>query len=217
MTLQELKRLAAKGESDRLEFKRTTGQRTDAAKTVCAMLNGLGGFVIFGVGDKGELVGQEIGQPTVEEVTNELSRIEPPAFPEVETVTFKAGRSFIVLRVPGSGGLYNFDARYYLRVGPTTRPMPRHQYERRLVAHPYPEIIALNVSAQIRHAQRCDRRDANSRAMGELGIAGPAQCQFGQRGVTPIGNPGQGAIAADGPSRQDGVAPRPIRRWPALA
>ena len=133
MNLQELKRLAAKGESDRLEFKRTTGQRTDAAKTVCAMLNGLGGFVIFGVGDKGELVGQEIGQRTVEEVTNELARIEPPAFPEVEMVTFETGRSFIVLRVPGSGGLYNFDGRYYLRVGPTTRPMPRHEYERRLV------------------------------------------------------------------------------------
>jgi ATP-dependent DNA helicase RecG len=133
MNLQELKRLVAKGESDRLEFKRTTGQRTDAAKTVCAMLNGLGGFVNFGVGDNGELVGQEIGQRTVEEVTNELARIEPPAFPEVEIVTFETGRSFIVLRVPGSGGLYNFDGRYYLRVRPTTRPMPRHEYERRLV------------------------------------------------------------------------------------
>jgi ATP-dependent DNA helicase RecG len=133
MTLQELKRLVAKGESNRLEFKRTTGQRTDAAKTVCAMLNGLGGFVVFGVGDKGELVGQEIGQRTVEEVTNELSRIDPPAFPEVETIALAAGRSFIVLRVPGSSGLFNFDGRYYVRVGPTTRPMPRHEYERRLV------------------------------------------------------------------------------------
>src|SRR5665213_2150698 len=133
MNLQELKRLAAKGESDRLEFKRTTGQRTDAAKTVCAMLNGLGGFVIFGIGNKGELVGQEIGQRTVEDVANELSRIDPPAFPEIETVTLTAGRSFIVLRVSGSGGLYNFNGRYYLRVGATTRPMPRHEYERRLM------------------------------------------------------------------------------------
>ena len=99
MTLAELKRLVAKGESDRLEFKRTTGTRNEAAKTVCAMLNGLGGFVIFGVGDKGELLGQEIGQRTVEEVTNELARIEPPAFPEVEKVAFKDGRLFIVLRV----------------------------------------------------------------------------------------------------------------------
>jgi hypothetical protein len=38
MTPQELKRLVAKGESDRLEFKHTTAQRTHAAQTICAML-----------------------------------------------------------------------------------------------------------------------------------------------------------------------------------
>ena len=58
MTLAELKRLVARGESDRLEFKRTTGTRNEAARTVCAMLNGIGGFVVFGVSDKGELIGQ---------------------------------------------------------------------------------------------------------------------------------------------------------------
>lgn len=133
MNLTEFKRLVARGESDRLEFKRTTGTRAEAAKTVCAMLNGVGGFVLFGVGDRGELLGQEIGQRTVEEITNELARIEPPAFPEIETVAFKEGRFFIVLRVPGGGGLFNHEGRYYLRVGPTTRPMPRHDYERRLM------------------------------------------------------------------------------------
>lgn len=133
MTLAELKRLVAKGESDRLEFKRSTGTRNEAARTVCAMLNGLGGYVIFGVGDKKELIGQEIGQRTVEEVTNELTRIEPPAFPEVETVAFKGNLSFIVLRVPGGGGLFSYDGRFYVRVGPTTRPMPRHEHERRVM------------------------------------------------------------------------------------
>ena len=48
MTLTELRRLVAKGESDRLEFKKSTGQRTEAAKTICGMLNGVGGCVIFG-------------------------------------------------------------------------------------------------------------------------------------------------------------------------
>ena len=71
-----------------------------------------------------ELIGQQIGQRTVEEVTNELARIEPPAFPEVETVAFKDNRVFIVLRVPGGGGLFSYDGRYYVRVGPTTRLMP---------------------------------------------------------------------------------------------
>ena len=60
MTLAEIKRLVAKGESDRLEFKKSTGTRTDAAKTACAMLNGSGGVVLIGVTDKGELVGQEV-------------------------------------------------------------------------------------------------------------------------------------------------------------
>ncbi len=55
MNLSELKALVREGESERVEFKRSTGQRTSAAKTVCAMLNGLGGFVIFGVATRENL------------------------------------------------------------------------------------------------------------------------------------------------------------------
>lgn len=60
MNLEELEQLVEQGESDRLEFKKTTGQRTAAAKTVCAMLNGVGGLVIFGVSDKGAIAGQQV-------------------------------------------------------------------------------------------------------------------------------------------------------------
>ena len=42
MNLRELKAIVAKGESERTEFKRSTGQRTEASKTVCALANGLG-------------------------------------------------------------------------------------------------------------------------------------------------------------------------------
>ena len=66
-----------------MEFKKTTGQRSDAAKTVCALLNNLGGFVLFGVSDKGEIIGQQVTARTIEDITNELRRIEPPAFPEI--------------------------------------------------------------------------------------------------------------------------------------
>lgn len=135
MTLAELQQLVAQGESARVEFKRSTGGRAEAARTACAMLNGLGGFIIFGVGDRGELLGQEIGQRTIEEVTNELARIEPPAFPEIETIAFRPGLAFIVLRVPGGGGLFSCGGRHYVRVGPTTRPMPRLEHERRLMEH----------------------------------------------------------------------------------
>lgn len=83
MFLDELQKLVAKGESENLEFKKTTGQRTEAAKTVCALLNGLGGFVLFGISDKGEVVGQQVTAKTLEDITLELRRIEPPAFPEI--------------------------------------------------------------------------------------------------------------------------------------
>lgn len=77
MNLDALKRLVAQGESERLELKRSTGQRTEAAKTVCALLNGLGGFVLFGVTDRGEITGQQVSARTLDEVVNELHRIEP--------------------------------------------------------------------------------------------------------------------------------------------
>ena len=133
MNLKELENLITKGESDRLEFKRSTGQRSQAARTVCAMLNGLGGFVFFGISDQGKLVGQEVTAKTLEDVANEIRQIEPPAFPDMETVALPSGNAVIALRVPGSGGLYAYKGRPYIRNGPTTIQMPRAEYDRRLI------------------------------------------------------------------------------------
>jgi len=133
MNLQELKKLVAGGESDRLEFKRSTGQRSNAAKTVCAMLNGLGGFVLFGVSNQADIKGQQSSDSTLEDIAAELRRIEPPAFPDIETVNLDEGKTVILLRVPGGGGPYTYDGRPYFRNGPTTSVMPRTEYERRLI------------------------------------------------------------------------------------
>ena len=154
MNLRELSELAIDGESERLEFKRSTGQRTEAAKTVCAMLNGLGGFVVFGVTDKGDLIGQQVSAKTLEDIAAELRKIEPPAFPDIETVNLDGDRVAIVLTVSGGGGPYTFDGRAYLRHGPTTIVMPRDEYERRLLERlhatrrwenePVPDGVSIN-------------------------------------------------------------------------
>ncbi len=133
MNLQELTDLVRSGESERLEFKRTTDQRTEAMRTVCAMLNGLGGFVLFGVNDRGQLVGQTVSTHTLEEIANEVRRIEPPAFPDVETVVLANGNTVVALRVPGGGGPYTYEGRPYLRNGPTTISMPQQRYGRLLL------------------------------------------------------------------------------------
>ena len=81
----------------------------------------MGGFVLFGVTDKGEIVGQQVGTSTLEDVANELRRIEPPIFPDIETVVLRGGNVVIALRVPGGGGPHAYDGRPYQRHGPTTR------------------------------------------------------------------------------------------------
>jgi ATP-dependent DNA helicase RecG len=133
MNLNALIELVARGESERLEFKRSTGQRTEAAKAVCAMLNGLGGFVVLGVSNEGNIIGQEVSAHTLEDMANELRRVEPPAFPDIETVALENGRTAIVIRVSGGGGPYTYDGRPYLRHGPTTQIMPRQRCERLLL------------------------------------------------------------------------------------
>lgn len=133
MNLQELNEIVKLGESEQVEFKASTGQRTDAAKAACAMLNGLGGFIFFGVSNRGDIKGQQVSAGTLEDVAFELKRIEPPAFPDIETVVLEKGNTVIALRVPGGGGPYTYDGRPYVRVGPTTSLMPRDRYERAML------------------------------------------------------------------------------------
>lgn len=55
-------------------------------RTLCAVLNNLGGRVKIGVEPDGRIVGQNIGRGTLENLTNELRKIEPPAFPSIDRI-----------------------------------------------------------------------------------------------------------------------------------
>ena len=85
------------GESETLEFKGTTGARREAAMTVCAFLNQEGGQVLFGVTPAGAVAGQQVGERTIEELSAEIQRIDPPAFPTVERIPVDGGREVIVV------------------------------------------------------------------------------------------------------------------------
>ena len=56
--------LIAMKEGGRVEFKETTGQLERGMETLCAFLNGEGGSVLFGVNDKGKIIGQEVSDKT---------------------------------------------------------------------------------------------------------------------------------------------------------
>ena len=58
--------LVAQGESETLEFKRSTGTRRKGAQTICAMLNHRGGRVLFGVIPEGTIISQDVSDRTIE-------------------------------------------------------------------------------------------------------------------------------------------------------
>lgn len=80
MDFSELQTLVNKGEGNRIEFKLSTGQISRAMETGCAMLNGNGGFVIFGVDDKGVIKGQKVSDKTKKILAEQLKKFEPSFF-----------------------------------------------------------------------------------------------------------------------------------------
>ena len=105
MTTEQFAYLAASGESETLEFKATTGMRREAVMTVCAFLNQGGGQVLFGVTETGAVVGQQVSERTIEELSAELRRIEPPAFPTVERVACRTAGSDVIVVSTASGSV----------------------------------------------------------------------------------------------------------------
>ena len=133
MNIDHITSLAASGESETLEFKETTGTRREAAMTACAFLNQGGGQVLFGVTPGGVVAGQLVSERTIEELSAELRRIDPPAFPTVERVPVDSGREVIVVSTgQGASRPYSYRGTAYRRVGNTTLAMSADEYNRML-------------------------------------------------------------------------------------
>ena len=160
MTIDQIAALTASGESETLEFKETTGTRREATMTVCAFLNQGGGQVLFGVTRAGVVVGQQVSDRTIEELSTELRLIGPPAFPTVERVPVDGGREVIVIST-GQGASRPYTYRggsAYRRVGNTTLAMSADEYNRMLFERMHSE-------------QRWENQPAAGRSVDDLDAA----------------------------------------------
>ena len=159
MVLERILALAAERESETLEFKRTTGTRREAAATVCAMLNHRGGHVLFGVTREGDVVGQQVSDRTMEEVSAEIQRIDPPAFPEISRVRVAGELDVITISVSqGAARPYQYRGTAYRRVGNTTMTMSAGEYNRMLFERMHSE-------------QRWENQPATGWAVEDLDVA----------------------------------------------
>lgn len=124
ISVDDIQAWAASGESEVLEFKLTTGQKEEAAKAVCGMLNGRGGRVIFGIDPKGNVVGQQVSDKTLEDIAATLQKIKPEVQPHIDRTPISEDRSAITVTAEsGRFRPYLYRGLAYRRMGATTQPM----------------------------------------------------------------------------------------------
>ncbi|OFW68456.1 MAG: hypothetical protein A2X70_07150 [Alphaproteobacteria bacterium GWC2_42_16] len=134
MDIEQIKALIKQGESNILEFKKSTTQLKAAFETLCGFLNGHGGMVIIGVNDGGKIVGQNVTDNTRQEIAREISKFEPPVNVSINYIPVGEGKEVIVLQAEVSAFVpHVFDCRPFQRNQSTTSRMPQHQYEQLIV------------------------------------------------------------------------------------
>lgn len=127
--------LFATGESDTVEFKKSTAELTKTGETLCAFLNAAGGQVLIGVTPSRGVVGQPTSEATTRDIQVMLNQLEPPAPIVIETSPLPGGATVIRLVVPAAPESvpFTFRRRPYRRLGTATSLMPQEEYQRLLL------------------------------------------------------------------------------------
>lgn len=135
MHLTELVKLITQGESDSLEFKKSTSQPQGIAETLCGFLNCKGGIVLIGVTSEKKPTGQHVSDSTLQEIATLIAKFEPPATIDFDRVPVENGKEVMVLTAKSrkTDVPYTWEGRAYQRIGSTTSRMAQQVYQRLLM------------------------------------------------------------------------------------
>lgn len=119
-------------ENETLEFKKSTAELKNGLASISSILNKKGyGTLYFGVRDNGDIVGQDIGQDTIRDISSEIrSHISPNCEYEIESKTSDDGKQFIVINFSGDRPPYSAYGRYYIRHSDQDHAMKQEELER---------------------------------------------------------------------------------------
>jgi len=118
-------------ESETTEFKKSTSELKEAVIAVAAILNKHGmGKVYFGIKNDGSIIGQDIGENTVRQVSQAITdNIEPKVFPKIAVGKIK-GRVCVMVTFSGSAIPYFAFGRAYMRVGDENKQLTARELEK---------------------------------------------------------------------------------------
>ena len=130
LTIQDIETIIRSDENRILEVKKTTGEIDAGMSSGCAFLNTDGGWLLFGIAPKSlKILGQDVTDPTKQEIANHLRKFDPLINPYVQYVDVPESDGKKVIAIyfdPAeySDVPYSYDGRPYYKVKNTTTWMP---------------------------------------------------------------------------------------------
>ena len=127
----EVLKLIKQGESETVEFKKSTSEIKEATISIASILNKhMKGDLFFGIANDGRIYGQTIGKDTLRDVSKAVSdNIEPKIYPEIHRVTVD-GKDCIHVSFEGDERPYFAYGRTYVRVADEDKRLGSKELEK---------------------------------------------------------------------------------------
>ena len=176
-----------KRESEKWEFKKSTGEAIDSMKSVSGMLNKFGeGVIYYGIKNDGTVVKNEITDSSLRDVSRAVFEcIEPKITPYIDTPTVD-GIEIVRLTFQGTNQPYSSKGVYYTRSADENRPMSQKElltlfqnkhyedgWEKELTKYTIDDIDVASLKSFYKAAKKANRLEMdNYDTLGLLSILG---------------------------------------------
>ena len=102
--LEDIQLINIGDETEQIEFKKSTGELKEGIQSIVAILNKHGaGTLYFGVKNNGDVIGQEISDQTIRNVSQAIqNHIVPAIYPVIDKKTYEDGKSVIYVEFQGN-------------------------------------------------------------------------------------------------------------------
>jgi len=126
----KISNLITNGESETIEFKKSTSLIREGIESICAFANHRGGYLIFGIDDNGKIIGQQVADDTIRNIANAVKlNTDPKLYPSVEKIKLEEKACILVIIEESPLKPHLAYGRAYLRAGSTNQKLDREQYE----------------------------------------------------------------------------------------
>lgn len=134
-------------ETEFREYKKTTGELKEGIISLGSMLNKNSyGTLFFGVKDNGDVIGQQIGDRTLREVSQAIANhLKPQVIPTI-TLELVDDRNVIKVYVHGTDSPYSAHGKYYMRSADEDRELSPEQLRALMFRKKEIDIISKNAN-----------------------------------------------------------------------